>query len=153
MMYDVHLYVTCMVKVTDVEAESQEQAIEKAEELMWAERLPQMDEPPHEDFTGVKWVGFADEIPSALVDEHGDEEHERSRHHDFRTPSSIERELLEGLPLLKATRRLQKPACGHWDNQTPSGQNKLGPSSGRALARAKTYPGIARAMVSQWGDL
>lgn len=37
-----------------------------------------------------------------------------------------------------------------WDNQTDSGQNRLGPSPERAMARARTYPGIAAAMASQW---
>lgn len=40
-----------------------------------------------------------------------------------------------------------------WGNQTDSGQNRLGPSAGRAMERAKTYPGIAEAMVDQWGKL
>lgn len=38
-----------------------------------------------------------------------------------------------------------------WDNMTPSGQNKLGPSKDRAKIRSKTYPGIASAMAEQWG--
>lgn len=58
---------------------------------------------------------------------------------------------LEGLPLLVATNILAKPASGRWDNQTASGQNKLGPSDDRALLRATTYPGIADAMAAQWG--
>jgi hypothetical protein len=45
---------------------------------------------------------------------------------------------------------LNKPAI-RWDNQTPSGQNKLGPSKDRAKLRSKTYPGIAAAMAQQWG--
>jgi len=40
-----------------------------------------------------------------------------------------------------------------WDNQTKSGQNKLGPSEERAKIRAKTYQGIADAMADQWGNL
>lgn len=83
MKYDVHLYVTCRVKVSDVEAESQEEAIEKAEQQMRWEHLPQMEEPTHVDFTGVRWCGAADEITGALVDEHGDEDHERSRHYEL----------------------------------------------------------------------
>lgn len=39
-----------------------------------------------------------------------------------------------------------------WSNQTPSGQNKLGPSQDRARLRSMTYPGIARSMAQQWGD-
>lgn len=58
---------------------------------------------------------------------------------------------LKGLPLLKPTNILPKPAGGHWNNQTPSGQNKLAPSDKRGELRAKTYPGWAKAMAEQWG--
>jgi hypothetical protein len=58
---------------------------------------------------------------------------------------------LSGLPLLKPTVELVKPASGHWENQTTSGQNRLGPSPERAMLRAKTYTGIAKAMARQWG--
>jgi hypothetical protein len=40
-----------------------------------------------------------------------------------------------------------------WANQTPSGQNKLGPSADRWKERSKTYTGIAKAMAHQWGHL
>jgi hypothetical protein len=39
-----------------------------------------------------------------------------------------------------------------WANQTDSGQNRLSPSDTRAMDRAATYPGIADAMVKQWGS-
>lgn len=58
---------------------------------------------------------------------------------------------LQGLPKLEPTNILNKPARGYWDNQTPSGENKLGPSKNRGLIRAKTYQGIADAMAEQWG--
>lgn len=57
---------------------------------------------------------------------------------------------LKNLPLLVPTNVLPKPACGRWENQTPSGQNKLGPSEDRWKDRARTYSGIAAAMASQW---
>lgn len=57
---------------------------------------------------------------------------------------------LKGVPKLLPTNKLQKPACGYWDNQTPSGQNKLGPSKSRAADRARTYSGIASAIAEQW---
>jgi hypothetical protein len=38
-----------------------------------------------------------------------------------------------------------------WGNQTPTGQNKLGPSTDRWKNRSKTYTGIAMNMASQWG--
>lgn len=37
-----------------------------------------------------------------------------------------------------------------WANQTDSGQNRLSPGEGRAMDRAKTYPGVLRAMALQW---
>lgn len=40
-----------------------------------------------------------------------------------------------------------------WGNQTPSGQNKLGPSATRWAERSKTYQGIADAMAQQWSDV
>lgn len=58
---------------------------------------------------------------------------------------------LKGLPELQPTNILEKPANGKWDNQTPSGQNKLGPSEDRAKIRSLTYQGIADAMAEQWG--
>jgi hypothetical protein len=39
-----------------------------------------------------------------------------------------------------------------WGNQTPSGQNKLGPSADRWKLRSVTYEGIANAMATQWGQ-
>ena len=60
---------------------------------------------------------------------------------------------LHRLPPLNPTWVLKPPACGHWQNQTPSGQNKLGPSPERAKIRGKTYEGIALAMADQWGKL
>lgn len=58
---------------------------------------------------------------------------------------------LHNLPCLRPTRLMYKPACGYWDNQTPSGQNKLGPSLDRWKIRSKTYQGIAQAIADQWG--
>lgn len=60
---------------------------------------------------------------------------------------------LKNLQPLMPTNILPKPASGKWENQTPSGQNKLGPSPERAKIRAKTYPGIGAAMAQQWGSL
>lgn len=57
---------------------------------------------------------------------------------------------LKGLPKLTPTNVLEKPSCGYWSNQTPSRQNKLGPSAKRATERSRTYLGIAKAMADQW---
>lgn len=64
---------------------------------------------------------------------------------------------LKGLPLLRPTNVLAPEAFQpngrpRWRNQTPSGQNKLGPSPTRAAERARTFPGIAAAMAEQWGN-
>lgn len=46
-----------------------------------------------------------------------------------------------------------KKPLPRWANQTNSGQNRLSPGEGRAMARARTYQGWADAMVRQWGNL
>jgi len=62
---------------------------------------------------------------------------------------------LKGLPLLEPTKVLSPPRIidgkPRWNNQTDSGQNKLGPSSDRWAKRSHTYKGIAMAMATQWG--
>lgn len=58
---------------------------------------------------------------------------------------------LKNLKPLIPTSILEKPASGRWQNQTPSGQNKLGPSETRWAERSVTYAGIAKAMACQWG--
>lgn len=56
-----------------------------------------------------------------------------------------------GLPDLIPTNILPGGRLARRANQTPSGQNKLGPSPERAMLRAMTYIGIAEAMADQWG--
>jgi hypothetical protein len=61
---------------------------------------------------------------------------------------------IKGLPLLKNTSYFPPRIVNgkkRWGNQTDGGQNKLPPSADRGKIRAKTYEGIARAMVEQWG--
>lgn len=48
---------------------------------------------------------------------------------------------------------IEPPPRPVWENQTPSGQNKLGPSDTRWMERSRTYQGIADAMADQWGIL
>jgi len=55
---------------------------------------------------------------------------------------------LKNLPLLQPTDIIRKE---RYANQTPSGQNNLGPSPDRWKERSKTYQGIADAMAEQWG--
>ena len=64
---------------------------------------------------------------------------------------------LKGVEPLVHTNVLPLPECGHWNNQTADGQNKLivvgkwiGYNDPRtATYRSKTYPNIARAMAEQ----
>jgi hypothetical protein len=58
---------------------------------------------------------------------------------------------IKGLPRLLPTNILPGGKGARRANQTPSGQNRLGPSPRRAVERARTYPGIASAMADQWG--
>jgi hypothetical protein len=60
---------------------------------------------------------------------------------------------LKNLSLLAPTNVLELPESGRWSNQTPSGQNKLGPSDDRWKLRSTTYTGIAAAMADQWGEI
>lgn len=74
--------------------------------------------------------------------------------HQFGHPESKATCLwLKGLPKLVPTNVLPKPESGRWDNQTASGQNKLGPSEDRWKIRSTTYQGIAEAFAAQWGNL
>jgi len=55
---------------------------------------------------------------------------------------------LKGVPKLEPTDIIKKD---RYANQTPSGQNNLGPSKDRWKLRSTTYQGIADAMAAQWG--
>ncbi len=59
---------------------------------------------------------------------------------------------LKNLPLLEPTKIVQPGEDGYYANQTPSGQNNLGPSEDRWKLRSKTYEGIAEAMATQWSN-
>jgi hypothetical protein len=59
---------------------------------------------------------------------------------------------LRNLPPLVPTKILPGGRKARRANQTPSGQNKLGPSPERAKVRGITYLGIAEAMAEQWGQ-
>ena len=57
---------------------------------------------------------------------------------------------LKNLPPLAPTDKLPGGNKTRRANQTPSGQNKLGPSADRWKLRSATYQGIADAMAAQW---
>lgn len=56
---------------------------------------------------------------------------------------------LRGLPELAPTSILPKQK--RWNNQTPTGQNNLGPSKNRWKLRSATYQGVADALAKQYG--
>jgi hypothetical protein len=61
---------------------------------------------------------------------------------------------LKNLPKLVPTKYIEPKIINGkriWANQTPSGQNNLGPSEDRAKERSKTYEGIAKCMADTWG--
>jgi hypothetical protein len=58
---------------------------------------------------------------------------------------------LKGLDPLRPTNILPGGSKARRGNQTPSGQNKLGPSPNRWKERSRTFQGIADAMANQWG--
>jgi len=58
----------------------------------------------------------------------------------------------KNLPELEPTDRLEKKG-DTWENQTPSGQNKLGPGDDRGKKRSEFFPGMAEAMAKQWGEV
>lgn len=78
MKYDVHVYAIVRVKVTDIEAETQEAAVEKAENRVFelGEELFLRSYVPIEDIGHTEW---AEDIHGFLVDEHGDSEYERTQ--------------------------------------------------------------------------
>lgn len=57
----------------------------------------------------------------------------------------------KNLPDLEPTNVLEKKG-DTWENQTPSGQNKLGPSDDRGKKRSEFFTGVAEAMADQWGS-
>lgn len=70
MKYDVHLYVGARIKMEGVEANSQAEAVKKAER--------ECEFRSHLDRNGVEWD---ETVLGALVDEAGDEEYTNTRYH------------------------------------------------------------------------
>lgn len=60
---------------------------------------------------------------------------------------------LRGLPELQKTIYIPPGKNGKYSNQTPSGQNNIGPSDNRAKDRSRTYPGIASAIAEQYAPI
>ena len=63
---------------------------------------------------------------------------------------------MKNFPLLQSTEYVHPRTVNgklRWANQTDSGQNRLGPSPTRSADRARTYPGIARALAASVAKL
>ena len=69
MKYDVHAYPQVRIKIEDVEANSQKEAIAIVEKMDF-----------HHLLRPLEW---AEEISWYLVDEHGDEEYEQSQSYEY----------------------------------------------------------------------
>ena len=78
MKYDVHVYVLVRVKVLDIDAKSQEEAIRRVHDHVNLSDLLNRSYP----LSNVERVEFNDEIAGYVVDKQGDEEHERSRFYE-----------------------------------------------------------------------
>lgn len=59
---------------------------------------------------------------------------------------------LRGLPKLQPTGALRPPRPGTEEHKAWSLIHRMPPSPDRAMLRSKTFPGIAAAMASQWGE-
>jgi hypothetical protein len=59
---------------------------------------------------------------------------------------------LRGLPNLTPTNKLTPPEKGTEEHKRWSAIHRAPPGKLRWQIRSKTFPGIARAMASQWGD-
>ena len=77
--YHVHIFPIVGVLVKDIEAEGQEEACRKAERMVDLDRLFDTMDPIN---TNVGGIHYTDDIDGFLVDEDGDEEHERSVRYD-----------------------------------------------------------------------
>ena len=102
MKYDVHIFANARIKVPDIEADSQEQAIRKAETEVDVERFLSFDRNGY----SCEWD---DEISGYLVDEQGDKEYRNT--HVYRQE---EGEIIRDDPNDKPTDS-KCPKCGDED--------------------------------------
>ena len=83
MKYNVHIFTVVRVKVTDVEAESQAEAMKKAEEQIDFNAM-------FKDITNVE-TEWGEEHSHVLVDEVNDEEYENSKWYNGDLKTSMRR--------------------------------------------------------------
>jgi len=131
--------------------------------LHWNGRIPGRAEKSEEALAFVQWLldapvaHIALENPVGLISSRIRKPDQTIQPWQFGHPESKGTCFwLKDLPALKPTNiltptRFQPNGRPQWQNQTPSGQNKLGPSADRWKIRSRTYRGIAEAMADQWG--
>lgn len=126
--------------------------------LHWNKRVEGRQDQTEESIKFVKWLSefhiekIAIENPIGCLSSRWRKPDQIIQPWQFGHPESKATCLwLKGLPPLQPTNILIKPESGRWNNQTPTGQNKLGPSKDRWALRSITYQGIADAMADQWG--
>lgn len=131
--------------------------------IHWNKRIPGRQEKTDEALEFVKKLlnapieKIALENPVSIISTHIRKPDQIIQPYCFGIPESKQTCLwLKNLPLLKPTNILtansfQKNGKPRWNNMTPTGQNKLGPSEDRWKIRSRTYPEIAEAFASQWG--
>lgn len=133
--------------------------------LHWNKRLPERKKKHDEALEFVRLLlnapipHIALENPVGAISTHIRKPDQKIQPWQFGHPESKLTCLwLKGLPLLVPTNVLEPERMQtngkspRWRNQTPTGQNKLGPSAERAKIRSITYQGIADAMAEQWGQ-
>ena len=125
--------------------------------LHWNKRIPGREQLTEEALEFVRWIMNLDcpkiaiENPVSCISSKIRKPDQIVQPWMFGHPESKATCLwLKGLPKLTPTNQLPLPESGRWSNQTPSGQNKLGPSPDRWKKRSLTYPGLAEAMAQQW---
>lgn len=130
--------------------------------LHWNNRIPGRREKTEEALEFVRRLldapipRIALENPVGCISTHIRKSDQIIQPWQFGHPESKQTALwLKGLPKLVPTNVLtptqfQVNGKPRWDNQTPTGQNRLGPGPNRWKLRSVTYPGIADAMADQW---
>ncbi len=131
--------------------------------LHWNNRVPGRREKTGEALAFVRALlgapipRIALENPVGCISTHIRKPNQIIQPYQFGHPESKQTCLwLKSLSPLVATNVLQPEAYQlngrpRWRNQTPTGQNRLGPSANRWKLRSLTYQGIADAMATQWG--
>lgn len=120
---------------------------------LWLKGLPQLEHSVIVPPAGYRRVAFAADMLECECCEEPFCPECNDHYADCQCPGPMQDELfyktVDGVLFASEVEGL-KPL---WSNQTPSGQNKLGPSPDRWKERSKTYQGIALAMATQWGEL